>query len=445
MLGNLFEQRAVSFQTIWGAGEPFGLQSEAGVNVTTKKSFEIVAFFSAVSLISDTISTLPCGAYLRVGPIRRPLNPRPVWLDQPDIDLSTRAAFFQQVFSSLLVHGNSYTRVFRDAQGQVVNLVNLNPEKVEVERSKIGRKVYIYQEENKPLSGDEIIHIVDLILPGDLKGLSRVETLKQSLGLNIALSDYAARFFGTGASAAGVIEFPGNLTSEQAKQLADGFDARHRNGSRRAHKTGVLSGGAKFVSTQTDPESSQALESRKFAVEEIARAFNVPLHLLGVPGTASYASVEQNNLQFISMTLRPIAEKVEAAFSRLLPGDAFIKFQFNDLLRADLEARIRSYSVGAQAGFYSTNDIRRLEDLPPVDQGDQYRVPLANIDLADTETITNEKKVYMVAQLVQSGFSPAEVLSALGLPEIAHTGLPSVQLQGVAQIDPADPEAVYEV
>jgi HK97 family phage portal protein len=444
MLGNLFEQRAVSFQTVWGAGESWGLQSESGVNVTTKKSFEIVAFFSAVSLISDTISTLPCGAYLRVGPIRRPLNPRPMWLDQPDVDLSTRAAFFQQVFSSLLVHGNSYTRVFRDAQGQVVNLVNLNPEKVEVERSKVGRKVYIYQGESKPLTSDEIIHIVDLILPGDLKGLSRVETLKQSLGLNIALSDYASRFFGTGASAAGVIEFPGNLTSEQAKQLADGFDARHRNGTRRAHKTGVLSGGAKFVSTQTDPESSQALESRKFAVEEIARAFNVPLHLLGVPGTASYASVEQNNLQFISMTLRPMAEKVEAAFSRLLPGDAFIKFQFNDLLRADLEARIRSYSVGTQAGFYSTNDVRRLEDLPPVDNGDQYRVPLANIALADTQVITDEKKMYMLTQLVQSGFSPSEALAALGLPEIAHTGLPSVQLQGVAQVNPEDPEAVYE-
>jgi HK97 family phage portal protein len=343
------------------------------------------------------------------------------------------------------VHGNSYTRVFRDAQGQVVNLVNLNPEKVQVERSKVGRKVFKYEGENKLLTGDEIIHIVDLILPGELTGMSRVETLKQALGLNIALSDYASRFFGTGAAASGVIEFPGNLTQEQAKQLADGFDARHRNGTRRAHKTGVLSGGAKFVATQTDPEKSQALESRKFAVEEIARAFNVPLHLLGVPGTASYASVEQNNLQFVSMTLRPLAEKVEAAFSRLLPGDAFIKFQFGDLLRADLEARIRSYSVGAQAGFYSTNDIRRLEDLSPVEQGDQYRVPLANIALADTETITNEKKVFMVNQLVQSGFSPSEVLAAFGLPEISHTGLPSVQLQNIAQVDPEDPEAVYEV
>jgi HK97 family phage portal protein len=444
MLGNLFgEQRAVSFQTVWGAGEPWGLQSESGVNVTTKKSFEIVAFFSAVSLISDTISTLPCGAYLRIGATRRPLNPRPVWLDQPDVDLSTRAAFFQQVFSALLVHGNSYTRVFRDTQGQVVNLVNLDPEKVEVERSQIGRKVYKIEGEGRILNNDEVIHIVDLILPGQLKGLSRVETLKQALGLNIALSDYASRFFGTGASASGVIEFPGNLTSAQASQLAEGFDARHRNGTRRAHKTGVLSGGAKFVATQTDPEASQALESRKFAVEEIARAFNVPLHLLGVPGTASYASVEQNNLQFISMTLRPLAEKVEAAFSRLLPGDAFIKFQFGDLLRADLNSRIQSYSVGTQAGFYSTNDIRRLEDMEPVENGDQYRVPLANIALADTEVITLEKRVKMVQQLVISGFTPSEALTAVGLADISHTGLPSTQLQPVAQIDPEAPQTVY--
>jgi HK97 family phage portal protein len=342
------------------------------------------------------------------------------------------------------VHGNSYTRVFRDAQGQVVNLVNLDPEKVEVERSAIGRKVYKVYGDGRVLTSDEVIHIVDLIMPGELTGLSRVETLKQALGLNIALSDYASRFFGTGASASGVIEFPGNLTSEQAKQLADGFDARHRNGTRRAHRTGVLSGGAKFVATQTDPEASQALESRKFAVEEIARAFNVPLHLLGVPGTASYASVEQNNLQFVSMTLRPLAEKVEAAFSRLLPGDAFIKFQFNDLLRADLAARIQSYSVGTQAGFYSTNDIRRLEDMEPVEDGDQYRVPLANISLADTGVVAEDKRVLMANRLVTAGFKPEQVLAALGLPAIEHTGVPSVMLQGIAQIDPEDPQAVYE-
>jgi hypothetical protein len=145
------------------------------------------------------------------------------------------------------------------------------------------------------------------------------------------------------------------------------------------------------------------------------------------------------------MTLRPLAEKVEAAFSRLLPGDAFIKFQFGDLLRADLTARVQSYSVGAQAGFYSTNDIRRLEDMEPVENGDQYRVPLANISLADTDVVAQDKRVLMANRLVTAGFKPEQVMAALGLPAIEHTGVPSVMLQGVAQIDPANPESVYEV
>jgi hypothetical protein len=144
------------------------------------------------------------------------------------------------------------------------------------------------------------------------------------------------------------------------------------------------------------------------------------------------------------MTLRPLAEKVEAAFSRLLPGDAFIKFQFNDLLRADLASRVQSYSVGTQAGFYSTNDIRRLEDMEPVEDGDQYRVPLANISLADTGVVAEDKRVLMANRLVTAGFKPEQVLAALGLPVIEHTGVPSVMLQGIAQIDPTDPQSVYE-
>jgi len=210
----------------------------------------------------------------------------------------TRSGHYQQVFISLLMHGNSYTRIFRDNRGDVVNLMVLDPEKMEVKRSAVGRKLYEYKDEKKILTAEEVIHITDLVLPGKMMGTSRVEKLREALGLNLALQQYAARFFGAGASAQGVIEFPGNLTIEQAKQLADGFDSRHKNNSRRAHRTGVLSGGAKFVSTQVDPEKSQALDSRKFGVEEIARIFNIPLHMLGVPDTASYASVEQNSLPF---------------------------------------------------------------------------------------------------------------------------------------------------
>jgi HK97 family phage portal protein len=441
MLGNLFEQRAISFQTVWGSGGDFNLESNAGVAITGKNAFEIVAFFSAVSLISDTISSLPCDAFQRIDGERRPVRPRPAWVDQPDID-TTRQAHYGAIVTSLLVYGNSYTRVFRDNNGEVVNLVVLDPNSVDVKRNSIGRKTFIVRGEDKPLNSDEVIHIIDLAEPGSLVGISRVNKLRDALGVASALQSYAARFFGQGSTTQGIIEFPGALTAEQAKNLVDGFDSRHR-GWRKSHKTGVLSGGAKYVSTSVTNDQAQFLDSRRFAVEEMARAFNIPLHMMGIPGTASYSSVENNNLQFISHTLRPILEKIEWSYSKLLPNEQFIKFNFNALLRGDLQSRSTSYSILTQAGVMSVNDVRRLEDLSAVENGDQYRVPLANVDLDATHVIEDEKRVKMAQMLVQVGYSPEETLAALGLPTIPHTGLPSTQLQPVAQIDPADPEAVY--
>ena len=442
MLGNLFESRAVSFQTVWGAGLEPSIESNAGVHITGKSAFEIVAFFSAVSLISDTISTLPVDSFIRLDGDRKPYRPRPAWVDQPDVD-TTRQAHYGSVVTSLLVHGNSFTRVFRDSNGEVVNLVVLDPTTVEVKRSAIGRKVFVVTGEPRALNSDEVIHIIDLAEPGALLGVSRVHKLKDALGVASALQAYAARFFGQGATTQGIIEFPGALTQEQAKNLVDGFDSRHR-GWRKSHKTGVLSGGAKYVSTSVSNDQAQFLDSRRFAVEEMARAFNIPLHMMGIPGTASYASVEQNNLQFISHTLRPILEKIEWSYSKLLPTPtAFLKFNFNALLRGDLQSRMTSYSIGTQAGVMSVNDVRRLEDLSPVTDGDQHRVPLANIDLEQTAIVEEEKLVKMAQMLIQVGFDPAETLAALDLPSIAHTGVPSTQLQPVAQIDPTAPGTVY--
>ena len=115
------------------------------------------------------------------------------------------------------------------------------------------------------------------------------------------------------------------------------------------------------------------------------------------------------------------------------------------LLRGDYTTRIQGYSIGLQAGFYSVNDVRRFEDLRPVEEGDQFRVPLANINITDAEVIEQSKKVEMAQRLVMVGYDPAQVLKALDLPAINHTGLPSTQLQQVVQIDPLNPESVYEV
>lgn len=450
MLAKLFgnsENRNISFQSIWGAGDTFAFTTEAGTPIDESTAMRISAFYSCVLLISDTISTLPLDAYIRRDGNRVPYRPRPDWVMTPDVDL-LRSEHYQQVLVSLLLDGNAFIRIYRDSRGDVANLVVLDPMRITVRRNPATREIeYVFDNaEAGVVSKDDMIHITEMRKPGALRGLSRVSELKDNLGLASALQSFAARFFGQGATVQGIIEFPGNLTREQATNLRDNFDISHK-GYRKAHKTGVLSGGAKYTKTGTAPDEAQMLESRKLAIEEIARMFRVPPHMIAIttPGAMSYASLEQNNINFVVHTLRPYLEKIEQAYTRLLPSEAFIKFNVDGLLRGDYTTRIQGYSIGLQAGFYSVNDVRRFEDLRPVEDGDQFRVPLANINITDSQVIEQAKKVEMAQRLVFAGYDPAQVLSALELPPIAHTGLPSTQLQQVVQIDPENPESVYEV
>ena len=163
--------------------------------------------------------------------------------------------------------------------------------------------------------------------------------------------------------------------------------------------------------------------------------------MLGIPGTASYASVEQNNLQFISHTLRPILEKLEWAYSRILPTTAFIKFNFSALLRGDLQSRYQAYSIATQAGFKSINEIKKLEDEPAVEGGDAFRVPLANVNINAADLSETEAKVKMADTLIAAGFDPEAVLMELGLPNIPYIGTisaPEMPSPGEVEDSPED-------
>jgi hypothetical protein len=187
------------------------------------------------------------------------------------------------------------------------------------------------------------------------------------------------------------------------------------------------------------------------AVEDVARAFNIPPHLLGLPGTNTYASVEQNNLAWVTHSLRPLASKVESAMSMLMSRyrggtEAFLRFNLDGLLRADLQSRTAAYSTMLQAGAMSINEVRSLEDMPPVnlDSASQPRVPLANVNIEDSNVKAQMERVRMVQTLVYAGFIPEDVLRVIGFDAMEHTGLASVQLQGVAQVNPEDTSAPYE-
>jgi HK97 family phage portal protein len=278
-----------------------------------------------------------------------------------------------------------------------------------------------------------------------------VEALKEDFGLSLALRNYAAKFFGSGTQTSGVIEVPGNVTAEQAQNLQQSFDSRHR-GWMRSHRTAIISGGAKYVPTSVENDKAQFLDSRRLAVEDIARIFGIPSNFMNLPGTNTFSSVEMNSIMLVTYALRPYVQKLETALSSLLVEEtgndgAFIKFSLDGLLRADISTRMNSYSIGLNSGFLTINDVRRLEDLPPIqdESADLVRVPLANVNIDAADLVGEDRKVLMAQRLVAIGYDPAEVLAAVGLQPIKHTGLPSVMLQGIAQVDPEDPQAVYEV
>jgi HK97 family phage portal protein len=449
-LNQLFEQRAISYQTVFEAGDDLVFGNLSDTYVDSKTVFQVNAVYSAVSLIADTISTLPLDSYIRLDGQRRAFRPAPDWVRQPDIALP-RTAFYNSAIVSLLLDGNLFVRIIPARDGTIANLIVLNPKTVTVKRNARQELIFEVEGESKPLTKEEMIFLPDVLRPGHVRGVSRVEALKENFGLALALERFAATFFGQGTNLSGVIEVDSNLTKEQADNLRSSFDVAHK-GWRRGHRTGVLSGGAKFKTTQVDPEGAQSIEARRLAVEDVARAFNIPANMLNIPGTTTYASVEQNNLQFITHTLRPIVQKLEGAFSPLMaryPGGetAFIKFNLDGLARADLQSRLSAYSTGLQAGFLTINDVRRLEDLSDIEDpaASQVRVPLANMNIEAADLIADEKRVKMAQVLVLSGYDPAEALVAVGLDPIAHTGLASTQLQPVSQIDPENPSAVYEV
>lgn len=449
MLSRLFngtrEQRDISYQQWWGAdaGE-WGGSTLTGVNVTQMDALKIDAVLACISLVGDSIATLPVDAFVHVGSERELFRPKPSWIDHPDTSVS-RIDYLYQLIVSLMLDGNSFTRILYDDFG-VAGLSVLNPQKVVIERDPVNRRPAFRYDNGPLIDGSEIIHLRDIVLPGEMRGRSRVDELKQNLGISKALEQFAARFFGQGVNASGIIETPATPTKEQAKDMVDGFE-KHHKGLRNAHRPGLLTGGATWKDTMVQNDSAQFLESRKFAIEGVARMFRCQPSMLGItsPGTVAYNSVEMAGIHHVVYTLRPYIERIELGHQRLFTNrDAFLKINVGGLMRGDQAARYSSYSTGIQAGFLNIDDIHRLEDMPPVTGGDVYRVPLTNIDVAAASLAELDRKSMIAQRFILAGFEPAAVLSTLELPAMTHTGLPSTQLQPVVQVNPDDPASVYK-
>ena len=418
------EQREITWQSLWLTDGDTPGKTRSGTDVSQTTAMQLAAVYDAVRIIADPICTMPIGTFRRVNGARVPSYPRPAWIDMPDPDPSVqRSDHYQAILVSLLLNGNYYGRILRSG-GEIIAIRPLDPTRVEPKADPTTGMVSFVIDNSTPIPAEDIIHITDLRKPGALKGTSRIDELRETFGIGKALDEYVARYFGSGTLTSGIIEVPGEMTEEQAKGLKDQFE-KNSKGLRNAHRPNVLTGGAKYARVGDDAEKAQLMAARDFFVLEVSRAFKIPPSKMGVttPGTRAYASVEQDQIDFMTTTLKFYVDKIEEAYSRLLrPRDVFMRLNMESMLRGDIASRFTAYGQGTTAGFMTINDVRKLEDWAPVDGGDEPRVPMSNTSLSAATTAELQAQVDMVTTLVAAGFTPQAACSAVGLPYIEHPG-----------------------
>ncbi len=212
-----------------------------------------------------------------------------------------------------------------------------------------------------------------------LIGYSPIAMAKNAIGMSLATEEYGATFFANGANPGGVLEHPGVIKDIQ--RVKDSWNSAYQ-GSGNAHKVAVLEEGMKFQAIGIPPEQAQFLETRKFQINEIARIFRVPPHMVGDLEKSSFSNIEQQSLEFVKYTLDPWVVRWEQSLQQVLflPSEKttlFIKFNVDGLLRGDYQSRMNGYATGRQNGWMSANDIRELEDMnriPVEEGGDLYLV-----------------------------------------------------------------------
>ena len=366
-------------------------RSSSGKVVNERTAMQTTAVYSCVRILSEAIASLPVHLYRYAGRGKERVYDHPLYYllhDEPNPEM-TSFVFRETLMSHLLIWGNAYAQIIRDGGGRVLGLYPLLPDKVEVDRDGKGELYYVYNrysDENPNfgeygrvyLAPEDVLHIPGLGFDG-LVGYSPIAMAKNAVGMTLACEEYGAGFFENGATPGGVLEHPGVL--KDPAKVRESWHAVY-GGSKNAGKVAVLEEGMKYQQIGIPPEEAQFLETRKFQVDEIARLYRIPPHMVGDLDKSSFSNIEQQSLEFVKYTLDPWVIRWEQSLQKalLLPQEKreyFVKLNVDGLLRGDYQSRMTGYSVGRQNGWLSANDIREMEDMNPIpaeEGGDLYLV-----------------------------------------------------------------------
>lgn len=385
--------------------------STAGKPVTERTAMQMTAVYSCVRILAEAIAGLPLHLYRYNGEGgKEKATDHPLYLllhDEPNPEMSS-FVFRETLMTHLLLWGNAYAQIIRNGKGEVVALYPLMPNKMTVDRDENGQLYYTYTRSTEEaatmengvvtLKPSDVLHIPGLGFDG-LVGYSPIAMAKNAIGMAIACEEYGAKFFANGAAPSGVLEHPGTI--KDPARVRDAWQSQF-GGSGNSGKVAVLEEGMKYTPISISPDQAQFLETRKFQINEIARIFRVPPHMVGDLEKSSFSNIEQQSLEFVKYTLDPWVIRWEQSIARSLfttdeKKEYFVKFNLEGLLRGDYVSRMNGYSIARQNGWMSANDIRELENLdriPSTEGGDLYLIngnmlPLAN---AGAFANTNFKK-----------------------------------------------------
>ena len=392
ILSGLFYSRDKPTNATSGSSYRFFLGgSTSGKTVTERSAMQITAVYSCVRILAEAIAGLPLHLYTykEDGGKEKAIG-HPLYLllhDEPNPEMSS-FVFRETLMTHLLLWGNAYAQIIRNGKGEVVALYPLMPNRMTVDRDSSGQLFYSYQMNNSDaptmkagtviLKPSDVLHIPGLGFDG-LVGYSPIAMAKNAIGLAIATEEYGAKFFANGATPGGLLEYPG--TVKDPDRVRESWN-KGFSGSQNAGKVAILEEGMKYTPISIAPEQAQFLETRKFQINEIARIFRVPPHMVGDLEKSSFSNIEQQSLEFVKYTLDPWVVRWEQSLSRALftPEEKkqyFFKFNVEGLLRGDYQSRMNGYATARQNGWMSANDIRELENLdriPAEEGGDLYLI-----------------------------------------------------------------------
>ena len=386
ILSGLFRSRDKPENRTVGSSYTFLMGgTTSGKAVTERSAMQMTAVYSCVRILAEAVAGLPLHMYkyTDTGGKEKAVD-HPLYLllhDEPNPEMSS-FVFRETLMTHLLLWGNAYAQIIRNGKGEVVALYPLMPNKMSVNRDESGLLYYTYQRSSDEaptaegtlvrLKPTDVLHIPGLGFDG-LVGYSPIAMAKNAIGMAIACEEFGAKFFANGAAPSGVLEHPGTI--KDPSRLRETWQSQF-GGSANSGKVAILEEGMKYTPISISPEQAQFLETRKFQINEIARIFRVPPHMVGDLEKSSFSNIEQQSLEFVKYTLDPWIVRWEQPLTRVLltqaeKKDYFIKFNLEGLLRGDYQSRMNGYSIARQNGWMSANDIRELENLDriPAEQG----------------------------------------------------------------------------